>query len=89
MCSQSGKFLLHFRALGWGPEKSNMWCTARYIDHYEEDGESRFLVLEKADFSSISHGPMWFYLFDFPEDLEPGFGELVESEYFLSGVFSN
>lgn len=90
MCSVTGKFLLTPRTGGWGPCRPiPKFATGYYVGDYRSDDVNYYLVIEKADYSSVSHGPTWFYLFDFPDDLEPGFAQLVESKYFQAGVFSD
>lgn len=88
MCSVTGKFLLQPRRNGWGPCKPLAKFSAGfYVGRYKNDDDVFYLTIEKADYSKVSHGPHWFHLFDFPENLEPGFAQLVEDKYFQLGVF--
>lgn len=90
MCSVTGKFMLSPRSVGWGPCKViPKLANGFYVGRFKSDDTNYYLMLHKADYSSASHGPLWFHLFDFPENLEPGFVELLDSKYFQVGVFSD
>ena len=87
MCSVTGKFYLTQREQGWGPCKGDAVTGGYYVGRFMREGIGHYMTIEKADYSKVSHGPHWFHLFNFPENLEPGFADLVEDKYFQLGVF--
>lgn len=60
-----------------------------YVGRYKSNGESYALTIGHYDVEELPDDSpaRWFYLFDFPEDLEDGFATILEDKYFQIGVF--
>ena len=80
---------------GWGPDFGGVSLLKRlryterfYVGQYRREREIQNLSIEKSDFSAIAGGKNWFYLFDFPDGLEQGFPNIMDSAFFQAAILS-